>query len=386
MKNLLLLALIFIPITSFSQLLTSNTAITITKTWSQEPNGYTYPMNIFVPPGPVPQGGFPVCILLHGNGSMNPNPAGPGMINQFGSTLQCHILVAPTGYQNTWNICAENSDAPDVEMIKDLVNTLQGYTNVDTTRIRILGTSNGSGLANRIFIENDNAGIDIICAVVSHLNEPQYHQGNFHQPGTATDPNSSNCGYNNVASPLFSRKYLSISNTNDNLIPYNGGTSLVGVSFLPAETAAFTIAEFKGYTGSILTAGTTMGSPVITEYSYLAGDVVHIKGDAQHGLNDTQKDYIKDYFSDCSSSVGLEDNELPKVDLYPNPAQNGLNVRVNSLLIGANYTLCDELGRTILTGNVAAENTFLDVSNLTKGIYFLSIGEGVNHVLKVVKE
>lgn len=43
------------------------------------------------------------------------------MINQFRSTLECHILVAPTGYLNSWNICAETSDAPDVDMINDLI-------------------------------------------------------------------------------------------------------------------------------------------------------------------------------------------------------------------------------------------------------------------------
>ena len=102
--KLLFIALIYLPIFGFTQVLTNNTSISITKTWTSQPSGYTYPINILVPQRAVPQGGFPVGILLHGNGSGNlSNLAGPPMLSQqqFGSVLPCHILVAPTGYQHS---------------------------------------------------------------------------------------------------------------------------------------------------------------------------------------------------------------------------------------------------------------------------------------------
>ena len=360
--------------TGTSSNLTSSTSISIKKTWSQQPNGYTYPMNIFVPSGAVPQGGFPVCILLHGNGGN-----GPGMVNQFLSTLSCHILVAPSGYLNSWNICAENSDAPDVEMIQDLVNNLQGYTNVNPNKIRILGSSNGAGLANRVFIENTNPGIDIICAIVSHLNEPQYHSGNFYKPGNTTDPSGSFCGYNVLATPLKSRKYLSISNDNDNLIPYLGGTSVVGVSFLAAETAALTIAKYKGHTNNIIATGVTIGDPSITEFSYLSGDVVHLKGNAMHGTNATQRSYIKKYFSDCQASTSVP-AILPAgvFEIFPNPASDYVDIlsmsempeKVTLQLIGLN-------GQQLLTKNIngiiASESIRLPLNHIHSGLYFLRI-------------
>lgn len=386
----LFMALFSSPTIVFSQVLTNNTSISISKTWAAQPNGYTYPINILVPQGAVPQGGFPVCILLHGNGSQNlSNLAGPPMLSQgqFGSVLPCHILIAPTGFQNSWNICAENSDAPDVEMINDLVNILQTYTNVDTNKIRILGTSNGAGLANRVFIENTNAGIDIICSIVSHLNDFQYHSGDFYKPGGVTDSNSSFCGYDVLASPLNTRKYLSISNTNDNLIPYNGGLSLVGATFLPAETAAFNIATYKGYTGVVLTSGTTTGNGnlAITAYSYLSGDVVHVKGTAGHQANATQKTFISDYFSDCDAVLGFENYDLSKIEIYPNPASDVLNIKVDAVLIGENYSLYDNLGRNILVGKLNSEISNIDITELTKGVYFLIIEGKLNQVIKVVK-
>jgi poly(3-hydroxybutyrate) depolymerase len=390
--KLLLIALIYLPIVGFSQVLTNNTSITITKTWASQPSGYTYPINILVPQGAVPQGGFPVCILLHGNGSANlSNLAGPPMLSQqqFGSVLPCHILVAPTGYKNSWNICAENSDAPDVEMINDLVSMLQTYTNVNTHKIRILGTSNGAGLANRVFIENTNAGIDIICSIVSHLNDFQYHSGAFYKPSGVSDPSSSYCGYDVISNPLSSRKYLSISNVNDQLIPYNGGLSPnIGVTFLPAETAALNIATYKGYTGSMLTSGITIGigSLEITEYAYLSGDVVHLKGSAQHQANATQKNYITNYFSDCATSSSIEERTHFKCSIYPNPAFDNLYIAADADLVNANYAIHDNLGKTLIAGKIKSENTCIDIKILSKGLYYLSIGGYLKNVMKVVKQ
>ena len=60
------------------------------------------------------------------------------MINQFSSVLDRHVLIAPTGYLNSWNICAERSDAPDIEMVDELVNTLANYSNINLNKTRIL--------------------------------------------------------------------------------------------------------------------------------------------------------------------------------------------------------------------------------------------------------
>lgn len=377
MLEVLGIALLCCPLFGFSQNLTSSTNINITKSWYQQPNGYAYPINIFVPSVAVPQGGFPVCILLHGNGGN-----GAGMINQCDDILPCHILVAPTGYQNSWNICAENSDAPDTDMINDLVNNLQSYANVNPNKIRILGSSNGAGLANRVFIENNNQGIDKICAVVSHLNEPQFHAGKFYKPSGITNPGSAFCGYDSVATPLLTRKYLSISNENDNLIPYQGGLSVVGVSFLPAETAAYQIAVYKGDTGSQLTSGTTQGNPEITEFAYLSGDVVHIKGNAMHATNETQKNYIKNYFSDCAPVLSTQDQNQSTIEFYPNPTSNFVHVKLNVALVGSVYSVYDNLGVKIYTETIHAEDLRIELGHLPAGNYIIKF---VNQAIKVAK-
>ena len=272
--------------------LTSLTEIIIKKAWEQQPNGYVYPIDIKVPESVGPIEGFPICVLLHANGSN-----GRRIINQFSSVLDDHILIAPTGYLNSWNICDERSNAPDLEMVDELVNTLSNYSNINLNKIRILGSSNGAGLANNIFIQNENPNIDIICAVVSHLNIPQYHDNNFYKYSTVTNPMSAFCGYEEITNPISSRKYLSISNINDPTIPYLGGNSKVGLDFLNAEDAIFYIAKNQGFTGEKLPPeGSALGNPIIFEYSYLSGDVVHIKGNAMHSINPSQLDYLRTFF------------------------------------------------------------------------------------------
>lgn len=353
---------IYFPILTISQILTSNTSIDITKHWYQEPNGHTYPISIFVPEGDIPEGGFPACILLHGNGGN-----GGGMINQFKNILKCHILVAPSGYSKSWNICDEGSDAPDLEMVDELINQIQTYSNINPNKIRILGSSNGAGLANNIFIQNKNSGVDIICAIVSHLNEPQFHLGNFYSSSSSTDPSAAYCGYDSLVYPLNTRKYLSISNDNDPIIPYTGGTSVVGVDFLAAETAAFAIASYLGYTGNQEISGTTIGYPEITEYSYLSGNIVHIKSDAEHGTNSTQREYIKNYFSDCDIDLGTEHFEKDALTLYPNPTSDNIFISAPKQL--NEVKVYSSNGVLVMKSN----STHLNISSLADGIYFFEI-------------
>ena len=377
MKKGILIAFMFLPLFAISQDLADTSTINIVKNWSQEPNGYTYPIHVKVPMGTVPQDGFPVCILLHGNGGN-----GAGMVAQFSNILNCHALVAPTGYQNTWNICAETSDAPDIEMINDLVNQLQTYSNINPNQIRILGSSNGGGLANRVFIENTNAGIDIVCAIVTQLHEPQYHSGGFYKPSGATDPSSTHCGYDASTNPLSSRKYLSICNDNDLIISHDGGTSVVGVDFLPAETAAFVIAQNQGYTGNQITSPTTIGNPAVSEFSYMSGKVVYLEGNAGHSTNTTQRDYIKDFFSDCSISSNLERQEIDEIKVYPNPT-NGNIVIERTTTEEMPYSIFNMLGQQVCFGISRSKSMTINISELPANLYFLKMD---NQTIKILKE
>ena len=361
-----------------SQNLTNTTNISITKVWSQEPNGFTYPMYISVPQGNPPLNGFPIAILLHGNGGNGNNT-----IINFQNTLSCHVLIAPTGYQNSWNICSENSDAPDTEMVEELVTQLQSYSNINPNKIRIVGLSNGAALANNIFIQNTNPGIDIICAAVSQLNEPQYHQNNFWKPTSNTDPSSNNCGYNTQAFPILNRKYLSICNDNDMTIPYYGGPSPVGLNFIHAEEAAYVIAKNNGYLGPKIdsAAGFPLGLPVVFEYAYPTAGVFHIRGNAGHGMNNTQHNYIKDFLNDCSSTTELETNKSNELIVFPNPSSSMVTIK-HPYLLPAHLKIYDALGKLVEEIQTVENQISIDLSKFSDKFYYLKVG---NNMIKITK-
>ena len=288
--SIVLSGMLFMSVPATAQDLTGASDLSLVQSWSQEPDGWTYPVIVSVPPGPVPDGGYPVCILLHGNGG-----AGGGIMFQTSTWLQDHIRIAPTGYLNSWNLCGEASEAPDIAMLDDLIDQLLTFDNVDPNHIRILGSSNGAGLANQAFIELDHPGLDAIVGFVSQMNEPQFHQGAFHRPSGETFGPAPFCGYDEVVVPAQGRRYLNICNTNDNVIPYGGGPA-VGNVFLPAEFAIHQVALQQGHIGPAVTGEPIDGTDLV-EFSYLDGDVVLLQGNAVHAANQDQIDYAQAFLA-----------------------------------------------------------------------------------------
>ncbi len=291
---------------AFGQSLSSADDLNLVQSWSQQPNGWSYPLAVSVPSMPSPSDGFPVGIILHGNGGN-----GAQMLNLGGDLLSNHILIAPTGYLNSWNLCGENSEAPDIAMLEDLISQLSAFDNVDDGHIRLIGSSNGAGLVNQAFIELGHPGLDAFVAIVSQMNEPQYHNGAFYRPNGATDAPVPFCGYNEEVEPAQGRRYLSICNDNDAVIPYDGGPA-VGNVFLPAEVAIHQVAVQQGHLGP-QALGVPDDALDLSVFSYLDGDVVLLRGSAGHGTNAAQIEFAAEFLAldvppalDCPEDLDLD--------------------------------------------------------------------------------
>jgi CubicO group peptidase (beta-lactamase class C family) len=74
------------------------------------------------------------------------------------------------------------------------------------------------------------------------------------------------------------------------------------------------------------------------------------------------------------------------VSLYPNPTSYFINVKTDVKLIGSSYTVYDNMGKAVLTGIINAENTVVEVQNLSGGIYLFRVGENKQQTFKVIKE
>mgnify|MGYP001380810042 CR=1 FL=1 len=275
---------------------------------------YTYPMAIRVPTIPaLLNKRVPVAILLHGSGGNGPNE-----INSWQNYLGDHIIVAPTGYDNAWNVAHETSKAPDIEMLTDLITLLKDFVNVDNSKIRIIGFSNGAALANRAYVQIDDPALDTIVTNASQFFDPMLRNNTFYIPSGQTG--ITNAEYNTAKTPLKGRRFLNIHSENDNVIPYAGGSHAFGYSFYSAQQSVFEVAKSQGYTGGIIpdVGGIYYGVTGVYYYSYLAGQVIHYKTPAGHDVLDYMKQIVTNYLTytqESAPNIFLESGSVTSINL-----------------------------------------------------------------------
>ena len=132
-----------------------------------------------------------------------------------------------------------------------MIRNLREYSNVAPDKFRILGVSNGGALALRaLLLELPDAGLETVVCVVSSLHNQQYRDGVFYRPADHEDTSSSadNNGYDMSLLHSTGRKCLLVQNTNDTVIPYNGGSGGVpNTVFYAAQFSAWVLAwSLKG--------------------------------------------------------------------------------------------------------------------------------------------
>jgi len=68
-----------------------------------------------------------------------------------------------------------------------------------------------------------------------------------------------------------------------------------------------------------------------------------------------------------------ENTSIEKIQLFPNPASNILNVYTSADIIGSQYRISDNLGRVVLVDAIQSKNTAIDISGLPSGVYYITI-------------
>jgi hypothetical protein len=82
-------------------------------------------------------------------------------------------------------------------------------------------------------------------------------------------------------------------------------------------------------------------------------------------------------------------NEVSQHNLffvYPNPAQDIINVKAEAKLLKSGYVIYDIIGNVVLSGIITSENTVIEIGNLSGGIYLFSVGENFKQTFKLLKE
>ncbi len=82
---------------------------------------------------------------------------------------------------------------------------------------------------------------------------------------------------------------------------------------------------------------------------------------------------------DAALLSGIEENNiLNSFDLYPNPCQNELNLRINSSEFLSKYEVFNSLGQMIQSGMIEFSNSTINTSDFPQGCYMISI-HGIAH-------
>ena len=152
---------------------------------------------------------YPIVFALHGKGGKNTS-----WVNQLKSFTDSGEFVGiyPQGHLDSWNLGTEPSKADDVAFINLIIKELENYNNLDMNKIYAIGTSNGSGMVNKLGIHTSH--FKAIAPVVSQLIESMPIKDN-------TKPLS----------------IFQINGAKDSTIPINGGTAF-GHNFLDALKSA----------------------------------------------------------------------------------------------------------------------------------------------------
>ena len=153
---------------------------------------------------------YPVVFALHGSGGSAQTFTG-----QLGHWVNAgeFVGVYPQGHRNTWNLGPELSTADDLLFINLIMAQLAGYGQLDMGRVFAIGFSNGAGMAHHIAVHTDH--FLAIAAVVTPLLVG-------HEPQEDT--------------PAVS--ILQILGMLDPLIPYDGGSGVLGHVFHGGEESA----------------------------------------------------------------------------------------------------------------------------------------------------
>merc|ERR1719490_496272 len=113
-----------------------------------------------------------------------PNPGsngGQGNLGRLSYLADGAVIVAPSGYERSWNVNNEGSKADDVSFILELISRVaEEHPAADANNVNLIGTSNGAAIIYRLLIAT---GIDRpfhrVFPMVSSMISVQWRDGSF---------------------------------------------------------------------------------------------------------------------------------------------------------------------------------------------------------------
>jgi len=86
------------------------------------------------------------------------------------------------------------------------------------------------------------------------------------------------------------------------------------------------------------------------------------------------------------STASIDEITETEAYIYPNPTNEVIYLNTDASFMGQSYIIIDNLGRQVMLGKINVLNTAIEVNNLSKGIYLLSVGDSKKKNFKVIRE
>jgi len=119
--------------------------------------------------------------------------------------------------------------------------------------------------------------------------------------------------------------------------------------------------------------------------SYSLGQVVY---NTQSGTNGTESQGVQQPYEIMISLGVKEKNSNLELSIFPNPAINSVNIKVNqSILDNMSYQLYDMQGRLLKKQKLTSLNTILNVEHLPSATYFIQVmnNQKTIRIFKIIK-
>jgi len=342
----------------------------------------------------------PLVINLHGGSGNMVNAQGFSMFNPVADQNDFIIAwpqgygIAPPGF--SWadgrNTSADQAGIDDVGFIDKLIDTLISRYHIDTQRIYLCGFSNGGFMVQRIacqlpgrFAAMASLGSSMDTVLFKNCRPSKYIPFAFFN-GTA-DP-AMPYGGGSLQNPLVI-PVVPVDSTVQFWVRHNRCQTVAPVYQFPDT--------FPGdqSTAELYTFSDCACDADVAFYKLINGGHtwpgVYIASQASV-LGNTNRDIhasfeLWKFFSAhtrCSTTVGTDEHSIrPRLTLFPNPARSELNISMPDTE-GIPLTIHNALGQILLQ---TQNKTRIDISDLSAGIYFLTIRQGLRtEIQKFVKE
>lgn len=146
-------------------------------------------------------------------------------------------------------------------------------------------------------------------------------------------------------------------------ICYPASVSSINLSLAPADSQ-----EFVFYFYTDLVADSGYAKVLYTNLNVPGNTVLH----GYHGIT--------------LSTMSVFEIDQPAFSVYPNPTKDVINLKNTGSVKGQTYFITDELGRTILSGKLAEDQSTISIEQLPPGFYFLNFGSANAGTVKIIKQ